>query len=161
MREMPKPHIREAVASDIPGVRKLFLEYAESLGFSLCFQGFDREVADLPGKYAAPGGAILLAEFESRLVGCVALRQLAEGVCEMKRLYVKPSARGFGLGRRLVTAILQRARQLGYEVIRLDTVPERMANAIRLYEDLGFREIQPYYDNPIPSALYLELKLDR
>ena len=136
-------------------VRALFLEYAAELGFSLCFQGFDAELEGLPGKYAPPRGALLLAPGEA----CVGLRPLDERTAEMKRLYVRPAARGTGLGRRLALAILDEARSRGYQRVVLDTIEGKMDSAIALYRALGFREIAPYYDNPIPHAIYLELAL--
>jgi GNAT superfamily N-acetyltransferase len=140
--------------SDVEEVRVLFREYAASLPFALDFQDFDDELAGLPGAYALPRGALLLA----RGTGCVGLRPIAETTCEMKRLYVRPSARGTGLGRLLVEAIVTEARGLGYGHVRLDTVPG-MGSARALYERLGFREIPPYRPNPIPGALFLELEL--
>jgi len=140
--------------SDVEEVRALFREYAASLPFALDFQDFDDELAGLPGAYAPPRGALLLA----RGAGCVGLRPIDETTCEMKRLYVRPSARGTGLGRRLVEAIVAQARSLGYAQMRLDTVPG-MDSARSLYERLGFREIPPYRPNPIPGALFLELEL--
>ena len=140
--------------SDVEEVRVLFREYAASLPFALDFQDFDDELAGLPGAYAPPRGALLLA----RGTGCVGLRPIAETTCEMKRLYVRPSARGTGLGRLLVEAIVTEARGLGYGHVRLDTVPG-MGSARALYERLGFREIPPYRPNPIPGALFLELEL--
>jgi putative acetyltransferase len=163
--EMPHLLIRDAISNDMAVVRGLFLEYAGSLGFSLCFQSFDQELADLPGKYSAPGGALLLGEVDGHAAGCVALRALPEGralpdgACEMKRLYVQPGFRGSGLGRALAAGIIARGRDLGYRAIRLDTLGDQMADAVRLYRTLGFTEIAPYYDNPLPGALYLELKL--
>ncbi len=143
-------------ATDLAVVRDLFLEYGQSLGFSLCFQGFDEELASLPGKYAPPGGLILLAETAGRAIGCVALRPLDEaGVCEMKRLYIRPDARKLGVGRRLAEVIVETGGRLGYDAMRLDTLPI-MQTAIALYRNLGFTEIAPYYDNPIDGALYLE-----
>jgi ribosomal protein S18 acetylase RimI-like enzyme len=136
-------------------VRALFLEYAAELGFSLCFQGFDAELEGLPGKYAPPRGALLLVPGE----GCVGLRPIDARTAEMKRLYVRPAARGTGLGRRLAVAILGEARERGYQRVVLDTVAGKMDSAIALYRALGFREIAPYYENPIAGAIYLELVL--
>jgi ribosomal protein S18 acetylase RimI-like enzyme len=139
-------------------VDELLREYAASLGFDLCFQGFDRELATLPGDYAPESGRLLLARVDGVPAGCVALRSLGEGICEMKRLYVRPGCRGLGIGRRLVEALLGHARRIGYATMRLDTVPT-MVEAIALYESLGFRDIPPYRLNPIPGARCLELDL--
>ena len=150
--------------SDWVTARGLFEEYAASLGFDLSFQDFDREVASLPGDYASPRGVILLAldvhaaVDGSAAAGCVALRPLAGETCEMKRLYVRPSHRGTGLGKRLADAILAEARARHYRRMRLDTVPG-MEAAIGLYRALGFREIEPYRANPIPGALFMEREL--
>ena len=153
------PPIRPAVfPDDLESVSDLFRDYAASLGISLDFQDFDAELAGLPGDYASPSGRVLLAWLAGRPVGCVALRGLQDGVCEMKRLYLRPEARGTGLGRDLAVRVCQEARAAGYARMRLDTLPS-MASAQRLYADLGFREIAPYRYNPIPGALYLELDL--
>jgi len=139
--------------------RDLFLEYAQSLGFSLCFQNFDRELAGLPGDYAPPEGRLLLAEYEGRLAGCVALHRLEDAICEMKRLYLRPQFRGKGLGRALADRIISEARQVGYQRMRLDTVEPVMKDAVAMYRNIGFHEISPYCSNPIAGALYMELLL--
>jgi putative acetyltransferase len=144
---------------EIASIRELFLEYAQSLGFSLCFQSFDQELADLPGDYAPPHGSLLLARHEKQPAGCVALHKLAPGICEMKRLYVRPQFRGNGLGRELAKKVIAEARQLGYKKLRLDTVEPVMNAAVTMYRQLGFREIPPYRQNPIEGALYMELQL--
>ena len=148
--------------TQIAQARELFLEYAQSLGFSLCFQNFDKELANLPGDYAPPTGRLLLAEYESQLVGCVALHRLDEAayeVCEMKRLYLRPQFRGKGLGLALANRIIAEARHIGYQSMRLDTVEPVMKDAVAMYRRLGFREIAPYCTNPIAGALYMELEL--
>ena len=160
----PAVLIRAANQADLAVVRDLFVEYARSLGFSLCFQGFDEELATLPGKYGEPRGVILLAEADGRAVGVVALRPLESdrhnppGTCEMKRLYVIPEWRGFAVGRRLAEEIVAAARARGYRRMNLDTL-ESMRAAIELYRTLGFDEIAPYYDNPLAGARYFALDL--
>ena len=139
-------------------VRELFLEYAKSLGFSLCFQDFDKELAGLPGEYAPPDGRLYIALDDKDPIGCIALRKLDEGICEMKRLYVKPSGRGKGLGKLLVQTVIDEAVKIGYKKMRLDTVP-KMKEAIDLYLKIGFKEIKPYRENPIEGALYMEMEL--
>jgi len=144
---------------DVANVRELFLEYANSLGFSLCFQGFDQELAGLPGDYSPPRGRLLLAESNGKAAGCVALHALEPHICEMKRLYVRPEFRGMKLGLALVNAILTEARNIGYQKIRLDTVEPSMKDAVVMYRRLGFQEIGPYRSNPMPGTLYMELNL--
>jgi len=143
----------------IAQARELFLEYAQSLGFSLCFQDFDKELAGLPGDYAPPQGRLLLAEFEGQLAGCVALRPRESGICEMKRLYLRPQFRGRGLGRVLAERIIAEARQTGYQRMRLDTVEPVMKDAVAMYRKLGFKDIPPYCANPMEGAMYMELEL--
>jgi putative acetyltransferase len=145
--------------AEIALVRDLFLEYAQSLGFSLCFQSFDQELAGLPGDYAPPDGRLLLAKYEGELAGCIALHRIEPGICEMKRLYVKSQFRGKGLGRALAEAVISEARDIGYRRMRLDTVEPVMKAAVALYRQLGFQETAPYRANPIEGALYMELLL--
>ncbi len=142
----------------IAHVRSLFEEYARSLDFDLDFQGFREEMAALPGSYAPPRGRLILARLRGRPVGCVALRPLDERCCEMKRLYVQPDYRGCRIGRALAKRIIAEAKAMGYTTMRLDTVAAMQA-ARALYAGLGFKEIQPYYFNPIEGATFLELDL--
>ncbi|GFK94522.1 Mycothiol acetyltransferase [Fundidesulfovibrio magnetotacticus] len=153
------PGIVPAAPQDTEAVRALFRDYQQSLGISLCFQNFETELATLPGRYAPPHGEILLARDAQGPVGCVAMRPLDQpGVCEMKRLFVRPQAQGTGLGRALARAVVAAARAAGYRVMRLDTLPS-MGRAIALYESLGFRDIPPYCANPHEGVRYLELDL--
>ena len=145
-------------ADQIATARQLFKEYEASLGIELTFQGFAREVAALPGAYAPPAGRLFLATDGLEPGGCVALRSLGAGLCEMKRLYVRPAARGVRLGRRLAETVIREARAIGYARMRLDTLPS-MKEAFALYQTLGFREIAPYYDNPIVGTRFMELDL--
>jgi GNAT superfamily N-acetyltransferase len=139
--------------------RELFQEYAQSLGVNLCFQNFEQELAGLPGHYAPPDGRLLLAEYELQLAGCVALHKWEDGICEMKRLYLRPSFRGKGLGRAIAEKIITDARSIGYRRMRLDTIEPLMKDAVEMYRKLGFREIAPYRPNPIVGAMYMELQL--
>jgi putative acetyltransferase len=148
-----------SVGPEMNEVRDLFMEYAASLNFSLCFQNFDVEVSRLPGEYASPLGRIILCRVNGQTAGCIAVKPLSEGICEMKRLFVRPAFRGRKLGRRLALHLIQEAKVIGYHSMRLDTIAGTMEGAIALYRSLGFEEIPPYYDNPIPNAVYLELKL--
>jgi ribosomal protein S18 acetylase RimI-like enzyme len=143
---------------DLPVARRLFEEYAKSLGFDLSFQGFKEELAALPGKYASPHGALIVARSDGAPCGCVALRRLDERTCEMKRLFVRPENRGRGIGEELATRILQVAVLRGYKAVRLDTLPT-MPRAVSLYRSLGFQEIKPYIYNPLPGALFMEKEL--
>lgn len=140
-------------------VRELFLEYANSLNFSLCFQSFDNELKELPGDYAPPDGRLLLMYYEAQPCGCVALHRTAQEVCEMKRLYVRPAFRGKRLGLALINAVIDEARTIGYKFMRLDTVEPIMKDAVAMYRRFGFKEIAPYRENPIAGALYMELQL--
>ena len=143
---------------DIERARELFREYETSLGVDLCFQGFEQELAGLPGAYAPPSGRLLLAVDDDRPAGCVALRPLGADGCEMKRLYVRPEFRGRRVGRLLAERVIAEARAIGYPRMRLDTLPS-MKEAIPLYRSLGFAEIGPYYANPVPGALFMERAL--
>lgn len=151
--------IQAKSSAEIEQARTLFREYEAWLGLDLCFQNFERELAELPGQYAPPNGRLLLAFDDERLAGCVALRKLSDDVCEMKRLFLRPDFQRRGLGRQLVDAILSEARATGYRRMRLDTLPDHMGKAIALYRSLGFREIEPYYNNPVPGALFMEVEL--
>lgn len=157
-----RKNVMEIVAADgdeaVGQARVLFKEYASSLGVNLSFQDFAREMAELPGEYAPPGGVLLLAFCDSRLAGCAALRPLGEGTCEMKRLYVRHRFRSKGLGKRLAVAVIERGRECGYHSMRLDTLPW-MHEAIALYRSLGFRSIEAYRPNPIEGAVFMQLTL--
>jgi len=145
--------------SEIKEARTLLQEYSAWLGISLCFQNFDRELAALPGEYAPPDGRLLLAFEDDELAGCVALRKIRATTCEMKRLFLRPGFRGRGLGRVLVERIIEEARQIGYTQMCLDSLPGRMDQAIALYKSIGFKEIEPYYNNPVAGATFMELRL--
>ncbi|NWF84945.1 MAG: GNAT family N-acetyltransferase [Bryobacteraceae bacterium] len=151
--------IREAAsAGDLDSVRRLFLAYRDTPGVAECAAGFEKEIATLPGVYAPPAGALFLASVDGFDIGCAALRPLGEGVCEMKRLYVDPAARGAGAGRQLALAAIHTARAKRYRTLRLDTLPT-MESAIALYRSIGFRQIACYYGSAPPSALFFELTL--
>jgi len=153
------PAIRDATSgADVAAVRELFLEYQAAIGVDLCFQGFREELAALPGSYSRPSGRLLLALVGPTIQGCVGLRSLGGAECEMKRLYVRREGRGRGLGRLLVTTVLDEARTIGYRRVLLDTLPS-MTEAIALYRSLGFTDAAPYYHNPVPGTLYLGLEL--
>jgi ribosomal protein S18 acetylase RimI-like enzyme len=151
--------VRAASADQIATARRLFKEYEASLAIELSFQGFAQELAELPGAYAPPAGRLFLATTDgAEPAGCVALRSLGGGFCEMKRLYVRPIARGARLGRRLAETVIREAREIGYARMRLDTLPS-MKEAFALYQSLGFREIAPYCENPIAGTRFMELDL--
>ena len=147
-----------ASAEQLEEARSLFRAYARELGEDLCFQGFEAELAGLPGKYGPPDGRLILAACAGQIAGCVALRRLSAGDCEMKRLYVPPGFRGRGIGRALAEAVVSAARQPGYRRMVLDTLA-RLRPALRLYELLGFRPVAPYYENPLDEVVYLGLDL--
>jgi len=159
---VPGVVIRDAAEADLVTVKRLFEAYAASLGVDLCFQGFADELAALPGAYAPPRGALLLALQDGATIGCVALRPLDDengrAIGEVKRLYVVPQARGARAGRALMDALLERARTLGYDTLKLDTLAT-MTSARALYASLGFRECAPYYRNPLPGVTYMSRRL--
>ena len=151
--------IQAQTPDQIDQARQLFREYSAWLEIDLCFQNFEKELAGLPGDYGPPEGRLLLAYVVSELAGCVALRRIDKGICEMKRLFLRDEFRGRGLGRKLIEAIISEAREIGYERMRLDTLPPKMNDAIALYRRFGFREIGPYYNNPVAGAIFMELDL--
>ncbi len=150
--------IQATTEEQIKRAGELFIEYAKSLDFELCFQNFNKEVAELPGAYSPPEGRLFLAEIDGEIAGCIALRKLENEICEMKRLYVKPQFRGHNIGKELVLKLIDEAKGIGYKKMRLDTVPA-MQTAQKLYKSIGFKEIEPYRLNPVPGAVYMELEL--
>ena len=144
--------------NDMNYVRALFLEYAHSLPFKLDFQDFDQELETLPGKYAEPFGCILVAFIDKEAVGCIAIRKIENNTCEMKTLYVKSKYRGNGIGKELVEHSIKKAKEKGYDYMKLDTLSS-MKGAVSLYKSLGFMEIEPYIYNPFENAVYMGLKL--
>lgn len=153
--------IQAITEEQIEATRKLFREYEAWFGMNLCFQNFDEEVANLPGKYAAPEGRLYLAFSDEKLAGCIALRKLEDEICEMKRLFVKDDFRGQKIGIALIEKLLEEAKKIGYEKMRLDTFPPKMGKAVSLYESYGFYEISPYYHNPYGETLFMELDLTK
>ncbi|HEY0004704.1 MAG TPA: GNAT family N-acetyltransferase [Pyrinomonadaceae bacterium] len=151
--------VQAETSEQVIEARVLFQEYAEWLDVDLCFQNFEKELSALPGDYVPPRGRLLLVLDEGRAAGCVGLRRIGENICEMKRLYVRPEFRGQGLGRVLIDAVIAEARAIGYERMRLDTLPHRMQQANAVYRSLGFKEIEPYYYNPTEGAVFMELVL--
>lgn len=151
--------IQASAANEIETARVLFREYEGWFGISLCFQNFDDEVISLPGKYAPPEGRLYIAFENDEALGCIALRKIDEGVCEMKRLFLRESARGKGVGKMLIEKILEDAADIGYKLMRLDTYPPKMGKAVDLYKAYGFYEISSYYNNPHDDVLYMEKKL--
>ena len=154
------PEITQAeTAEQIEDARLLFREYEAWLDLDLCFQGFEAELANLPGKYALPYGRLLLAYQDEKPAGCIALKKLTNNICEMKRLFVRNDFRGLKVGVQLIEKLITDAREIGYEKMRLDTYPAKMGKAVSLYESHGFRTIEPYYDNPHEGVLFMELEL--
>lgn len=144
---------------EIEIIKELFIEYAKWLDFPLCLQGFDEELTTLPGKYSHPAGRLYIAYWNNRPSGCIGLRKFTDGICEMKRLYVKSEFRGNNIGKKLVERIIDDAKSENYSKMRLDTIKDRMGKAVEIYENLGFKEIDAYYMNPDPHTLYMELDL--
>jgi putative acetyltransferase len=150
--------IEATTLEHIEVARTLFREYQEFLNVDLCFQGFEEELASLPGKYASPKGVILLAEVDGDIAGCVAVREIKDGICEMKRLYVKEQFRGLSIGQSLAVEIIKQAKNFNYQKMQLDTL-QRLETAMGIYQKLGFKKISPYYANPLDEVVYWELDL--
>jgi len=151
--------IQAESTEQIENVRTLFREYESWLGLDLCFQGFEEELAGLPGKYFAPDGRLYLAVIDEKQAGCIALRKLEDGICEIKRLFVREDFRGLGIGKIMIEKLIYEARSVGYVLMRLDTHLPKMEKAVRLYESHGFLEIPAYYDNPHTGVLFMEMRL--
>jgi GNAT superfamily N-acetyltransferase len=151
--------IQAETSDQIDEARKLFREYEEWLGMDLCFQGFEEELRSLPGKYAMPEGRLYLAYWDERLAGCIAMRKLEDGICEMKRLFVRDGFRGKAIGVSLIEHLIAEAHKQGYLKMRLDTFPPKMGKAVSLYASHGFQPIPPYYDNPHDDVVFMELGL--
>jgi len=157
MASLQISHIRNN--EDIATVRELFREYENKMGLDLCFQGFEAELASLPGNYAEPDGRLLIATFDDSIAGCIALKKVDDETCEMKRLYVREEFRGKHIGKALIDRLIADARTIGYKRLRLDTFPPIMSKAVELYSSYGFREIAPYTTDPHPDLLFMELTL--
>ncbi|HEY0428795.1 MAG TPA: GNAT family N-acetyltransferase [Pyrinomonadaceae bacterium] len=151
--------IHAETRAEVDEARKLFREYEAWLGLDLCFQGFEEELANLPGKYAKPDGRLFLAFVNKKAAGCIAFRRLEKDTCEMKRLYIRDEFRGRGLGKLLIEKLIAEAGLAGYKKMRLDTLPGKMAKAVKIYQSHGFREIPAYYQNPYGETLFMERKL--
>jgi ribosomal protein S18 acetylase RimI-like enzyme len=151
--------INAETSKQIEETKTLFREYESWFGLNMCFQNFDDEVTNLPGKYAKPEGRLFLAYTEENLAGCIALRKLEDEICEMKRLFVREDFRGKHIGIGLIDKLLAEAQNIGYKKMRLDTFPPKMGKAVKLYESYGFYEIPPYYNNPYGETLYMEKNL--
>ena len=150
--------VQATASGHIQTIRDLFREYEAFLQVDLCFQRFEEELASLPGRYASPQGALLLAIAEGQAAGCVAMRPLDTGVCEMKRLYVRPAYLGQGIGKKLALSVIERAGEAGYARMRLDTL-EKLGPALCLYASLNFQKCPPYYENPLSGVIYMERTL--
>jgi len=153
--------IQAETPAQIADARRLFREYEAWLDVDLCFQSFEEELKNLPGKYAAPTGRLFLAFADEKIAGCIALRKIDDETCEMKRLFVREEFRGADLGRRLIERLIKEAREIGYRKMRLDTLPEKMPKAVALYKKFGFQPIVAYYDNPHKETLFMEKNLWR
>ena len=152
--------IQVETPEQIEETRKIFREYEAWLDLDLCFQGFESELANLPGKYSPPDGRLFLAVSNGKVAGCVALRKLEDGICEMKRLFVRQEFQGQKIGIALLEKLIAEAKEIGYQKLRLDTYPPKMQKAVGLYESYGFRQIEPYYHNPFGETLFMELELN-